>query len=134
MSAQVSPSLFGSGWSCVDDLTMPAVMVTGNRIVAEAIARRLTTPRGGLIDDPNYGYDLTDFLNDDLSPTDVARIAAGVQAECVKDERVSSAVATVTLTAGVMVVTIALTTANGPFTLVLSITDVTVSILKVTPQ
>ncbi len=44
---------FGTGWSCVTGLTMPAVMVSGNRIVAEALVRRWTTPYGGLIDDPN---------------------------------------------------------------------------------
>lgn len=124
---------FGSAWSCVDDLTMPARYVTGNRVVGEAMARRLSTDRGGLISDPTYGYDLTAEMDDDASPSDLAAIAAQIQAECVKDQRVLAAVATVTLAGGVLIVTIQVTTAAGPFTLTLSVDQVSVQILKVTP-
>ena len=125
---------FGTCWSCVTDLTMPAVMVSGNRVVAEAIVRRLQTPLGGLIDDPNYGYLIANEINDDLSPADVSRIQSGVEEECLKDERVVAADVTVTLTgAGTLVVNILVSTATGPFSLVLGISDVTVAILQVTP-
>lgn len=79
---------FGTAWSCVTDLTMPAVLVSGNQVVAEAIARRWQTPRGRLIDDPSYGFDLSDYLNDDLAPADLARIGAQAAAEAAKDQRV----------------------------------------------
>lgn len=124
---------YGSSWSCVDDLTMPSVLVKGNRVVAEAVARRLITRRGQLVDDPNYGFALTDYLEADLPPAELARIRAGVQAECVKDERVSGATATVTLAGAVLVVVIVLTVATGPFTLVLSVSDVNATILQVSP-
>lgn len=124
---------FGTAWSCVTDLTMPSVMVKGNRIVAEAIARRLITPRGGLVDDPDYGFDLSEFVNADLTPGDIARIQAGVQAECLKDQRVSGASSTVVVANGVLIATIVLTTASGPFTLVLSVSDVTAQLLQVAP-
>lgn len=112
---------------------MPSVRVTGNRIVAEAIARRLITPRGRLVDDPNYGFALSEFVNADLTPADLAQIQAGVQAECVKDQRVRSATATVILAGAVLIATIVLTTGNGPFTLVLSVSDVSAQILQVSP-
>lgn len=124
---------YGTSWSCVDDLTMPAVLVKGNRVVAEAIARRLITRRGQLVDDPNYGFALTDYLDADLTPAELVRIQAGVQAECLKDERVSGATSTVTLAGSVLIVAIALTVAAGPFTLVLSVSDVSATILQVSP-
>lgn len=112
---------------------MPSVRVTANRIVGEAIARRLITPRGRLVDDPNYGYALSEFVNADLPAGELARIQAGVQGECVKDERVSTAKATIVLAGAILVATIVLTTAAGPFTLVLSVDDVTATILQVSP-
>jgi phage baseplate assembly protein W len=119
---------YGSCWSCVSDLASPGTFVTGNRAIAEAIARRLQTPRGGLIDDPTYGYDLTDFVDADVSPADLARMQSNVVAECLKDERVSGASVSVLLTAaGVMIATIKLEPVGGqPFTLVLSVSAVAV--------
>jgi phage baseplate assembly protein W len=124
---------YGTAWSCVDDLSMPSVTVKGNRIVAEAVARRLITRRGQLVDDPNYGFALTDYLEADLNAADLARIQTGVQAECLKDERVSGATATVTFAGSLLVVTIVFTTSTGPFTLVLSVNDVSATLLQVAP-
>lgn len=60
-------------------------------LVAEACARRLITPRGSLIGDPEYGFDLREFLGARITNVTRARIIAGVEAECRKDERVDSA-------------------------------------------
>ena len=133
VSNLVAQSDYGSSWSCVDDLTMPSVLVKGNRVVAEAVVRRLLTRRGQLVDDPNYGFSLTDFLEADLTPSELARIQAGVQSECLKDERVFGVTATVTLAGAALVVVIVLAVATGPFTLVLSVNDVTATILQVSP-
>ncbi len=123
---------FGSCWSCVSDLTMPSTMATGFQVVAEAIARRWQTPRGGLIDDPNYGYDLSDFVNDDLSKEELANIAHQAGAEAEKDERVLSCEVTVTfVTGGLLTVTGKVTTTQGPFALVVSVDQVSVSLLQV---
>lgn len=116
--------VFGQCWSCVSDVASPGNYVSGNLAVAQAMARRLQTPRGGLIDDPTYGYDLVGELNDDVNATDIARMSGLVNAECLKDERVSQASATVTFITGVLIVSIALTTSAGPFTLVLSVSSV----------
>ncbi len=121
----------GTDVSCVYDATPDMAMVTGRRCLAEAVARRLITPRGRLIGSPNYGFDLTQYLNDDLSAGDLIRIASGATAEVKQDERVLAATVTISLTLGVMLVKIAIEDADGPFTLTLSITDVTVEILKI---
>jgi hypothetical protein len=122
---------YGSDLSCVSDLTSELAEVSGRRLVSEAIALRLQTPRGRLLDDPNYGYDLTGFVNDDVSPSDVARIGASVEAECLKDERVISAVVALTFSAGLLAVSVLLSDADGPFTLVLAVGAVTVQIVSV---
>ena len=123
---------FGTDLSCVKDCTEDMAEVTGRTGLAQAVARRYITPRGRLIDDPNYGFDLTEYVNDDLSPADIARIQAGAEAEAVKDERVEDAqVSLVVTTAGTMIVTVVLTDAKGPFTLVMSVTSTTVQLLTV---
>jgi len=133
---------YGSDLSCVDDLTPHMLVDSGPRLVAEAIARRLITPRGALLDDATYGYDVTQFLNADIGPGDLGRIAAGVASECQKDQRVFSASVDVEwmpaagntsvepVGTGYIEITIALVLASGPFTLVLAITQVTVQILE----
>jgi phage baseplate assembly protein W len=122
---------FGSDLSCVSDFTPDFAVATGKRCVAESVARRYITPRGRLIGDPNYGYDLTQFVNDDVGPADLARIEANAAAEAKKDERVQDAEVSISVTsAGVMIAKVTLETGNGPFVLVLSVTDVNVEILK----
>jgi len=122
----------GTDLSCVSDCTPDFAEATGRLCLAQAVARRLLTPRGGLVDDPNYGFDLTGYVNDDVSTADLARIQANTEAECLKDERVEAADVTLSVsTAGLMIGKIILTDSVGPFTLVLSIDEVTVSILKV---
>ncbi len=124
---------FGSAVSWVADMTPEGGVVTGNLVVAQAIARRLMTPRGRLIGYPNYGYDLTQFCNGDIGDSDVPSIQSGIEAECLKDPRVASAVSSVSLDpSGLMTVKVTATSANGPFTLVLSVSQVTVQLLKVT--
>lgn len=122
---------FGRDLSCVSDLTSTVSTTSGRRLVGEAIARRLQTPRGRLIKHPDYGYDLAGELGDDLDPADIARIQFSVEQECVKDERVVSAVASVTFVAGSLTVVITLTDAAGPFVLVLAVSGVSVTLLSV---
>ncbi len=126
---------YGRALSCVSDISPESRMVTGNRVVAEALARRLFTPRGRLIGYPNYGYDLTQHANADVSPNDLLTINAETRAECNKDPRVNDTVVTTTLEGdGTLRVHIAADGAQGPFELVLSVSAVTVSLLKVSPS
>lgn len=122
---------YGTDLSCVSDLDMTGAEVSGRLLLGQALARRLQTPRGRLLEDANYGFDLRQYINADLSPVDIAKIRAGVESECLKDERVLGATATVTLTNNVLIVTILVQDAAGPFSLVLSVTAVTTTILNV---
>lgn len=124
-------SNLGSCWSCISDVDMPSTMATGFACLGQAIARRWQTPRGGLIDDPNYGFDLTDYIGGDLGKNDLARLAHMAGEEATKDERVKSCAVTVTLLAnGDMLVVGQVTTADGPFSLVVSVSGVSVTLLQ----
>lgn len=63
-------------------------VISGPRVVLEAVARRLQTPRGMLEDDPGFGVDITSLLN---SNVDISVIEHVIKAECEADERVNSA-------------------------------------------
>lgn len=123
---------YGSDVDCVSDLDPTFALVTGPRAVAQAIARRLSTPRGGLHYDGTYGYDLRSLLNTGIEPGDTFRIAAAVEAQCVADERVVSATATVLFdeTTERLRVLVDGELAEGPFSLVLGVSAVTVELLR----
>jgi hypothetical protein len=126
---------FGTCWSCVSDLSSPAVMVSGNQVVAEAILRRWGTSPGELIDDPDYGFNLSDLISDDLGPADIALAQQQAGAEAEKDERVLSATVTLTLNnaTGVLTVNALVVTSLGPFTLVASVSAIGTALLLVSP-
>lgn len=122
---------FGTTLSCVFDLDPMGATVSGLRTLSEAIVRRLTTPRGRLLTDPNYGYDLQGELNDDVTPQQAAAIGANVDHEVQKDQRVATSSTTATLNPdGSLNVSISVQSAAGPFTLVLSVSQVTVAIIQ----
>ena len=107
--------------------------VSGWRGLGQALARRLVTPRGSLLDDPSYGYDLRSRLNDSLTPADLAALGAIVTRELEADERVETATPTVAFAAGALRVAARITTASGTFRLVLAVGDVTAEILATEP-
>jgi hypothetical protein len=124
---------FGIAWSCITDVTPTFARVTGRRLLAEAVVRRITTRKGQLIDDPNYGIDVRDWLNEGMTPPHLARLAGTIDGELVKDERI---IASKTRTAfdprtSVLTVTTALEDGDGPFTLVAAISALSVQLLKV---
>lgn len=120
-----------NGWdlSCVNDLDASMTEVGGNLILAQSCARRLITPRGTLVDDANYGYDIAQFLGADLSPADVGKIGSNVTAELLKDDRVQSVgVTSVLSTAGILTLTAIIDGGAGPFAFVLSVSDLAATI------
>lgn len=118
---------FGTCWGTPlgQDLSMPSYMASGLTVVAEAILRRWTTTQGQLIDDPSYGRNIYDLVSDDLSPRDLRYEGQQFAAEAQKDPRVLTAAVTLTLSAaGLLTLTATITTAAGPFSLVLAVSAV----------
>ncbi len=128
------PADFGTDLGCVFDLEATCAPVTGRKLLAQAIARRLITPRGRLIDDANYGTDLTEFINEDMSKRDIAMLLSAINAEVMKDERVASVtidiIAPPNLT-GAYTIRIDLEDADGPFSMTVAASSVTLELLKV---
>ncbi len=109
--------------SCTDDLTEAMREVTGVLGVAQAIFRRVTTPRGALLDDPDYGLDVRRFLHQAMTPEERATIPGRLRNEIRKDPRIERAgVTVVTLTTDELELDIRCETAEGPFELVASVT------------
>lgn len=123
---------YGTDISCTDDMDPLAREVSGQEVVAQAIYRRLTTPRGRLIDDPDYGTDVRSFLHRGLTTAELRAVEAAIRSEVLKDERI--ALVTVKATSAddgqSMTVVLNVTTGLGPFRLVFAVTAETVSLLK----
>ncbi len=92
---------YGTDVSCLDSLATGR-LVTGPRLVVEALYRRLITPRGmlgGGLEESTYGFDVGGYVgsltsNAGISPGTgpvlTAALPAMVRNECLKDDRVST--------------------------------------------
>jgi phage baseplate assembly protein W len=131
---------FGRDTSCTTGRRTGRI-VTGPRLVAEAIFRRLTTPRGRLRGgkgEQNYGMDLTDLIGQATSKARVAAMGGQIATEVEKDDRILSADVSVVATdigPGVeLTITVRSTLkSGGTFELVLGVSEVTVTLLGVSP-
>lgn len=127
---------FGRDLSCTTSLRTGRY-VTGVRLVAEAVFRRLTTPRGmlrGGEDEENYGIDLLDMIGSVSTKSDAAALEGRIRSELLKDERLESVtvrvISTTTGASKAFDIFIACTTSEGPFDLELGVDEVTVEILN----
>lgn len=125
------PVDFGTTLSCVFDIDSMGATVSGLLALSQALVRRITTPRGRLLTDPNYGYDVSGELNDDVVAQQVGQIGANIDAEFLKDQRVFASTTTVTLLPDNSLNTSSsIQSALGPFSLILSVSNVTVTIIQ----
>ena len=105
---------------------------TGNDVLIQSIVRRHLTIKGSDIASPNDGIDVRVYIKAGLTQTDISGIAAAVQQELVRDQRI---LPSTTVTASYNTETLVLTlneviqTASGPFSLTLAISQVTVDVI-----
>jgi hypothetical protein len=131
---------YGRDTYCYDRIVTGRT-ATGVELLAQAIYRRLTTPRGTLDDGDEglvYGLDVSNFVGMVGTQRAVDALPGTVEAELLKDERLSSVTVTasvVTDSAGLSTVTLAIVAIPESdletFTLSLSVSDVTVALLGV---
>lgn len=113
----------------------------GSQLVAQALYRRLITPRGTLRGGPeeeNYGIDLAEYCGRAGDPTTVAMVPTIVRGELAKDDRVeeisctSSVIETEPgLLSLLLTVTVRLVDEDETFEFTVGIDDVTVTFLGV---
>jgi hypothetical protein len=130
-----TPDPLGVDIDVLDDLPPTFRLVSGQRNLGNAIARRLSTPSGALAligGDPEYGFDLRDKMNANWTQAELAALGAQVEAECRKDERVEGATVTAAhdLRTSTLRIDIQLQSAAGPFALVVQVSDVGIEMLQ----
>lgn len=128
---------YGRDLSCTTSIRTGR-FVSGPRLVAEALYRRFTTPRGtlrGTDREANYGLDLTSLVGSVQTKSDVAALPGKIRMEAEKDGRVEEinvVVKETTVGPGkAFSITIDGSTAEGPFELQLRVSEVRVELLGI---
>jgi len=113
--------------------------ITGQRVVAEAVCRRLCTPRGSLPDDPNAGFDIRRLVHAKMDDQTLLQLKTAIEREAEKDERVFRTRCGLTVEYGAgggnrrsvtVTADLDVETMFGSFSLVLGVDDVSVSLLR----
>lgn len=112
--------VFGSDLWCQDDLDpmMSEVDENDPLVVAQSIYRKFETPKGSVVDAPDWGRDVRALLEGGLTPVAVAKIPDILKAEVDTDDRViESSVKVTTLAEQSIDLAIIGKTGKGPFAL-----------------
>ncbi len=125
---------YGYDTGCITDVPLISITVTNpNLVIGQRIARCWQTPRGALAaigDDPNWGEDITQYINGKLSPAVVAAAESKLLAAAMRDEEVESGEVNMTFDdAGNLTVNGSFISAAGPFSLVANVTALTAEIV-----
>ncbi len=106
--------------------------ITGNEAVAHAVARRLVTARGSMSWAPDVGFDVRSYLNESLDRSTLLFLSGAIRAEAEGDERVRSADVRLDFDqpTGALTISLSIVTGDGPFTLVLRASALSVSLLS----
>lgn len=107
---------FGTDISTFPDLDELLEPQSGRRVLLESVARRMSTPRGGLWWAPSYGSDLGAILDGTVTDAQLRASATALQQQLAQDERILSARVEVTYTAATRAlrILVSITDASGP--------------------
>ena len=134
---------YGKTLLCLTDLPRIGAMVSGPTAAAYRCARRLLQPEGGLLDvieaeddveypEANYlSVDLREYLGRDMDDQDLAALESKATSAINEEADVESATVDASFTAGELSVTVDAVGAEGPFSFILSVSDVTSATLRV---
>jgi len=131
------PFGLGTDIALLGDLTPVWGLVSGFTNLGYALARRLRAVLGSLFYDLGYGFDITDLVNQGLTPADVTRISVAIAVQCLLDERVQTCRVALVLVPqqGTLAITITGTIPSGvPFAFIMAATSLTVQLLAVNGQ
>jgi hypothetical protein len=118
--------------ACIEDVDSVLSLAEGPTNLAMALCRRLITPRGGLWYAPDYGLDLRSYLNAGVSDSQMETLPDEIRLEMEKDERVQSATVRLLFNRQAMSlkVGIVVRTSVGPFRLIVEVSTLTVTLLR----
>jgi hypothetical protein len=126
----------GVGIACTSGYPLRMVLCWGNENLGNSIIRRLNSDEGSLAsigDDSDYGFNVVNYLNasfDRSQPGALAAFSARIRSEVEKDPRVQRAQVRVIAGGDTLTIYIDGMTANGPFSLVLGVGELTVERLN----
>ena len=126
---------YGTDLSCTTDLDPLGRLVSGNEIMVQVCVRRLYCGPGKLFSDPtDNSIDVRDFLSDDIGPTDLTRIQGLCAQALLGDQRILTAQVVAQYDTKLKTLTLAISCvgANGPFSLTLAVTALTVQLVSPT--
>ena len=135
MTTPLKSPPFGQDTSATDQVRY-GILVSGAKLVAESFFRFLRTPKGSLLDDPEWGDAIADRLGSDFSQADADALPGQLEAELGRDDRVDDVqVSVVFSTIGAatrkLTITIDATFSDGSsFSMVLAYQDLTLSLLE----
>lgn len=123
---------FGVDLDWRDDLNPTGRLVSGVELLGQAAFHRLRTPRGACLDAPDDGLDLSEYLSNGMTPTEIAAIPGEIRSELLKDERFLEADITFTQDSpDSFRFKIVITPSAGPvFELVLAVADAAVKLIS----
>jgi hypothetical protein len=126
---------YGKDVDAYADLPLRFALSSSSKNVINALIRRLTTARGALAvigEDPDYGLDIRALLGEAFTSSTITKWRADIAHECQKDERVDHADVAITQVPNGAIIAIAITLSDGsvPFNFILSLTDLTVTLLE----
>jgi hypothetical protein len=124
---------YGVDVKALSDLPDPEEIATGDENVAHALGRLLLQPDTALDEigdnEDCDSVDLRDYLGESMSAEDVRQLEARIVKILSRDPRVETVEVSVTLTAGELSVEVDGNGTEGPFSLVLTVDEVSASIL-----
>lgn len=120
---------FGTDFSALPDLNFN--LKSGLQNLEEALLRRLSTPRGGLFYDEQYGMDIRGYLNETFTASVEYELRVLSARQCETDERVLEVnVEVLQFNTSSIELKLNVQTNGGEVTKILSITNVTVEVLN----
>lgn len=130
-STALPPLGYGIDLVCVSDIEprLAETLSDTTQSLAQDCFHRITTARGSLPDDPNYGIDVRAMLSVGLTQAAIRSISDAVHGELMKDDRVTDAEVELEVggpfKAPTFTLTITITPADGSstFDLIVSVTD-----------
>jgi len=119
----IQQSELGTDIMCEEDLDPSFRLSSGVRNVGWALSWRLSTEKGGLFYDPNYGAGLMRMCHDEMNRHNLSVARAAIQSEAFKDERIQATNTSVRWVpeTRTMSSSIVCNSAAGPFRLVANI-------------
>ncbi len=115
-----------SDFAGVLDIDWALSTVEGEMALAQAILRRLTTPLGGLEDDPLYGFDIRELVGSTLSRSVIEH---RVKEQVLAEQEVDRCAVRVTQSGDSIAIEIRLRAITGTASLTLSSTGLTLDAL-----